>query len=244
MTNCAPARGLALAHGEIIALLEDHGIPDSVWAMNIVDAHNNEFAAIGGAIENGIDRTLNWAVYFCDFLRYQNPLPSGESLYASDANVSFKRKALDKISPVWLDIFHETTVNASLMLRGEKLALSPSIVVHQHRRNLHLGAVIKERFIWGRSYGGTRVELEGGFRRLILSALSPTLPAIILLRMCFTIVSKRRSLGAFVKAFPLTVLLTTSWSLGEMAGYITGRANRISGSTGAAIVRGSRESVG
>ncbi len=25
------------------------------------------YAAIGGAIENGINRPLNWAVYYCDF---------------------------------------------------------------------------------------------------------------------------------------------------------------------------------
>ena len=73
---------------------------------------------MGGAIENSIDRPLNWAVYFCDFLRYQTPLPDGESALASDANVSYKRTALQAIQPVWRDVFHETSVNAALRARG------------------------------------------------------------------------------------------------------------------------------
>ena len=37
----------------------------------IVDMHQKyPYAAIGGAIENGIDQLLNWAVYFCNFGGY------------------------------------------------------------------------------------------------------------------------------------------------------------------------------
>lgn len=62
------ARGLAAARGDLIALLEDHGRPHEKWCANIVAAHRAAgCAAIGGAIENGIDRPLNWAVYYCDF---------------------------------------------------------------------------------------------------------------------------------------------------------------------------------
>ena len=45
----------------------------------MVVAHREYYAAIGGAIENGVDRPLNWAVYYSDFGRYQNPFQSGES---------------------------------------------------------------------------------------------------------------------------------------------------------------------
>jgi hypothetical protein len=88
------ARGLSAAHGDVLGLLEDHGRPDENWCAKVVAAHRKPYAAIGGAIENGLDRPLNWAVYYCDFGRYQNPLPPGESSCASDANVSYKRAAL------------------------------------------------------------------------------------------------------------------------------------------------------
>src|ERR1700681_5044734 len=89
------ARGLALARGYIVALIEDHGIPAPDWCAQILESHRQPFAVVGGAIENGIDRPLNWAVYYCDFLRYQNPLQEGTSAFASDANVSYKRSALE-----------------------------------------------------------------------------------------------------------------------------------------------------
>ncbi len=50
----------------------------------------------GGAIENGIDQPLNSAVNDCDFGKYQNPLPSGESDFASDANTSYGPTALER----------------------------------------------------------------------------------------------------------------------------------------------------
>ena len=110
------ARGLAVARGTIVALIEDVGLPAPDWSASVVEAHRQPFAAVGGAIENGIDRPLNWAVYFCDFLRYQNPLPEGESAIASDANVSYKRAALESIRPVWFlptDCLSRTTWRAT-----------------------------------------------------------------------------------------------------------------------------------
>jgi hypothetical protein len=215
------ARGLAAAHGEFIGLIEDHARPDPHWCARIVEAHRQSYAAVGGAIENGIDRPLNWAVYFCDFYRYQNPVPQGESPFVSDANVSYKRSALAAIGPIWQEVFHETAVNWALTSRGEKLALSPQVIVYQHRSNLQLSSVLKERFIWGRSYAASRGKLSGGLKRAMYAALSPMLPGVLLLRMTMSVVKKGRCLDAFLKALPLTALLTVSWSLGELLGYLT-----------------------
>ncbi|MBI3950389.1 MAG: glycosyltransferase [Acidobacteria bacterium] len=220
------ARGLAAARGEIIGLLEDHARPDPYWCARMVEAHQQSYAAVGGAIENGIDRLLNWAVYFCDFGKYQNPVAEGESPFVSDANVSYKRSALESIRPVWQESFHETAVNWALISRGEKLALSPRIIVYQHRGQLRLGSALKERFVWGRSYAGTRSKLVRGSKRMFYAALSPLLPAVLLLRMAVNVMKKGRCVGAFLKAFPLTTMLTASWSLGELIGYLTARANR------------------
>jgi hypothetical protein len=218
------ARGLAVARGEIIALLEDHARPDPHWCARIVEEHRQPFAAIGGAIENGIDRPLNWAVYFCDFGRYQNPIPSGASPFASDANVSYKRAALEAIRPTWERVFHETAVNSALTARGETIALSPEVIVRQYRAGLRLRDALRERFIWGRSYAASRAELAGGARPWLYAALSPALPGLLLSRMASNVLRKRRHRGAFLRAFPLTAVLTVSWSLGELAGYVTRRA--------------------
>lgn len=220
------ARGLMAARGELIGLLEDHARPDPHWCANVIAAHRQSYAAIGGAIENDIDRPLNWAVYYCDFGRYQRPLPRGESWYASDANVSYKRRALETVRPLWEQRYSEVIVNEALMARGEKLALDPDVVVYQNRPSLRLGSALRERFVWGRSYARTRITLLRPTRRLAYGLLSPLLPPALLLRMTRTAWTRRRLFGKFLKALPYTVMLLTMWSIGEGLGYLTGDGER------------------
>jgi hypothetical protein len=233
------ARGLALARGDIIALIEDHGIAAPDWCARLLEAHRQPVAAVGGAIENGVDRPLNWAVFFCDFLRYQNPLPAGESSIASDANVAYKRAALQPIRPIWNEIFHEASVHAALLARGRKLALAPAAILHQHRRSLRAAAALKERFVWGRSFAATRAGLAGTPQRIFWAFFSPLLPVLMMTRMTVMAARKRRTLGAFMKALPLTLALIVSWSCGELTGYLTGRANATGALAAEAIARGS-----
>jgi hypothetical protein len=233
------ARGIAAAQGEIVALIEDHGTAAEDWGAQLVASHRTAAAAVGGSIENGIDRSLNWAVYFCDFLRYQRPLPEGESLIASDANVSYERSALAAIEPVWKEVFHEHSVNAALRARGERVVLSSTAIVYQNRLGLTLGPALRERFVWGRSYAATRAGLSNGSRRIFWAVFSPVLPLLMLARMTLLAWHKRRTMGAFVRAFPLTAALIVSWSWGELTGYLTGKANAAGTQAAEAISRGS-----
>jgi hypothetical protein len=219
------ARGLSAARGAVIGLVEDHARPDEHWCANVVAAHRKPYAAIGGAIENGIDRPLNWAVYYCDFGRYQRPLPAGESPFASDANITYKRSALEAIRPTWERSFREVVVNGALASRGEKVGLQPDIVVYQNRAGLRLRAAVRELFIWGRSYAATRTALLSRPWRLAYALLSPVLPVILLVRMTRTAGTRRRRFGKFLGALPLIVILLTAWSTGEGVGYLTGRAS-------------------
>ena len=187
------ARGLAAARGSIVALIEDHGVVAPDWAARLIEGFAGPYAGLGGAIENGVDRPLNWAVYFCDFLRYQNPLPQSETTTVSDANVAYRRTALDSVQPIWEEIFHEASVNGALQVRGEKLAFAPRAVLYQRRQALRLGPALKERFVWGRSYGATRARLAGGARRLFWCAFAPGLPVLMMARMGASAWRKRRT---------------------------------------------------
>ncbi len=220
------AVGVNLARGAIVGFLEDHAPPDSRWCAHVVAAHRGRYAgyaAVGGAIENGVDRPLNWAVYFSDFSRYQSPITEGESAFASDANVTYKRSALLAIRSTWQHSFQETAVHHALCERGEKLGLTGAVVVVQQRRDLSLGRALRERFIWGRSYAGTRSRLVGKSRRFAYACAGVALPVILILRMALTILKKGRNRRRFVQVLPLTSLLTTSWVCGELVGYWTGR---------------------
>lgn len=232
------ARGLAEANGEIVTLIEDHGIATPDWIARLAEAHHYPVAAVGGAIENGIDRPLNWAVYFCDFLRYQNPLPEGETFTVSDANVAYKRTALESIRTVWQEVFSESSVNEAMRARGERLVLAPLAVISQHRQGLRFRAALQERYVWGRSYAATRAKLAGTRRRLFWAVFTPALPLLMLARMTLMAWRKRRTLGAFVEALPLIAALSLSWSYGEFIGCVTGRPHS-SRETTEALVRDS-----
>jgi hypothetical protein len=236
------ARGLAVAQGTLVALIEDCGVAASDWVARMVEAHQQPIGGAGGAMENGIDRPLNWAVYYCDFLRYQQPLAAGDAWTISDANCCYKRAALEEIGSVWREVFHESSINDALRAKGDKVVLAPAAVVSQHRLGLTLNSALKERYVWGRSYAASRSKLATTGKRLFWGAFSPALPVLMLTRMTMMAWKKRRTWGAFVKAFPLTAMLTVSWSWGEFMGYITGRPYS-GGEAGGALVRGSSEAV-
>jgi hypothetical protein len=213
---------LLAARGALLALLEDHDRPAADWCRNAIEVHRRPYAAIGGAIENGVDRPLNWAVYFCDFGRYQNPLPPGESCFASDANVCYKRQALLAVEGVWRQSFREVVVHSALAARGEKVALAPEIVVYQHRQGLTLRAALQERFVWGRSYAATRNLSLSRPRRWAYALFSPALPLLLLWRAALLACTRGRHVGKFLRALPYMAALQAAWSLGELTGYLAG----------------------
>lgn len=216
------AVGLQLAHGQIIAMTEDHALPAADWVREIRAAHEQPYAVIGGAIENAVDRPLNWALYYCDFGRYGRPLPAGEAEYVSDVNVSYKRDALNSIREVWGETYHETIAHLALRARGEILYLDPRLVVYQRRSAITWRQVYRERIEWGRAFAEGRVAECGSWRRLVYAAGAPALPVILLLRVWRRMRHQRRSPGQIIRTLPVAAVLLTGWALGELIGYVAG----------------------
>ncbi len=220
------AAGLAAAQGDLIGILEDRGLPDPEWLETLIRLHRASGspppAVLGGGVVCGVDRPLNWAVFFCDFGRYQPPFEAGPREYVTDVNCLYTRAALEKTRELWRDRYHETTVNWALSGMGETLYLSPEPIVRQVRRDLRLGPLLRERQDWGRLFAYTRVRETGTGRRLVFAALAPVLPVVLFLRHAI-LQARKRHLGRFLRVSPWVVLLLISWSLGEFRGYLTGR---------------------
>ena len=216
------AVGLALARGRLIAMTEDHAVPAPDWCRQIVAAHEQPYAVIGGTIENGVDRPMNWALYYCDFGRYGSPLPCGEAEYASDVNLAYKRRALEATRDVWRDAYHETNVHWTLRSRGEVVFLDPRMVVREHRPSIRLGQAYRERIEWGRVFAETRVAECGVRRCLLYAAGTPVLPVLLLIRVARHMSRQGRSAAQMLKTLPLAMCLLTGWALGELLGYIAG----------------------
>ena len=216
--------GLTVATGELVAIVEDRGVPRLDWAFQLADLHQRmPHAVIGGGVENGRDRLLNWAVYFCDFGRYQLPFEAGPREYVTDVNIGYKRRAIEQTRELWKDRYHETTVHWALIRAGETLYLSNEFAVDQMRDDLTVRRLMGERLGWGRLFAYTRARETGIGKRVVLAALAPVLPLLLFARLFRHQLQKRRTLGKFLAASPLVALLLAGWSLGELVGYLTGR---------------------
>jgi len=220
--------GLRAARARYVALTEDHAVASSTWCRDMVqflDAHP-DVAAAGGAVECGSTRTLNWAVYYCDFGRYQNPLSEGPASYISDSNVAYRAEALEAVADAWRDDYHETLVHSALSARGHPTWLTPRSQVWQTRSGLTWREALRERYVWGRSYAGSRTRELSGARRWIYAALAPTLPFVLTWRVVRGVFRRGRTRGRVIVALPAIVLCHACWACGEWIGYVTRRAGR------------------
>jgi hypothetical protein len=216
--------GLAAARGAIVALTDEHARPRADWCARIVALHAaRPHAAIGGAIENDRDRALNWALFFFDAGRYQNPLEEGPARFVSDLNVSYQRAALERIR-VWQPKYHETGLHDALRAAGETTALSRALVVGVDRGAMSLGEALRERVGWARLYAGRRAREVAPLARALLCAGAPALALLLLARQARLAFARGRHRAAFLRALPLLALLDLAASFGELLGYGTGRA--------------------
>jgi hypothetical protein len=217
------AAGLAAATGDLVAILEDRGVPRSSWARNLVQQHEQPYGVIGGAIECAPGDLLNWAFYVCDFGKYGLPLQSGPATWVSDINVSYKRKIIEETRDLWKERFREPIVHWALLERGETLYLSSEIVVEHGRPATTLRALLPERFHWGRLFGHIRAMHLTVPRRLWYAAAGPLVPPLLLLRHGRTQLAKG-NFRRFLKAMPVAAVLLAAWTTGEVWGYLTNRA--------------------
>jgi len=218
------AFGLGQATGEIVAMLEDRGHPSPDWASTLMRLHadlpNN---VIGGAIEcRQPANLLHWAFYVTDFGRYGRPFKIGSVSWVSDVNVSYKRKALDDSRHLWAERFYEMIVHRYLMGRGEELYLSDKLVVNHARPPVTLRGLLRERLEWGILFGYVRTKQTNAMERLGLIFGSPLIAPVLVVRHGLIQAQKGRGLR-YLSALPYVVMMTMTWTVGEVWGYITRR---------------------
>lgn len=212
---------LAVASGDVVAILEDRGIPRPDWARTVIRLHTQPWAVIGGAIEPAPSGLLDWALYVCDFSRYALPLAAGPAAWVSDVNVSYKRQALERTRQVWSDRFHEPSVHWELHRQGEALFLTPELVVDHHRTPKPLLSSLLERFHWGRLYGYIRAREIGVGKRVLLALAAPLVPFVLLARHAKVHAGRGDGLR-YLAAMPALFALLAAWAFGEAIGTLTG----------------------
>jgi hypothetical protein len=202
--------------------LEDYDIPDPDWCEQIIAAHCLAHRVIGGAIEQAGSGFLNWSVYFLDFSRYALPLQEGPLATLSDVNISYKKSALAAIKPLWEHSYNEVTVNWALARQGECLWLQPKIIVRQDRGSLKVGALIAERFAWGKIFGRKRSPEISNLSRWKYLILTPLIPFILIGRVSWKVFRDKQNRFQFLVCLPVMIVLSVAWTAGEFVGTVEG----------------------
>lgn len=215
--------GILASHGDIVAITEDHCIPDTEWYQSLVAAHrNHQGPAIGGAVDNGAtDRVIDWAVYFCEYSNFMSPVPAGVVHDLPGPNVSYKRSELMKMEEMLRDGYWETFLHWRLESEGHELWSDPTInVIHQ--KSFEFPSFFAERFHYGRAFAGTRNETVSPGRRLFYLIFSPLLPPILMLRIARRVLGRGRRRREFVMSLPYIAAFMLAWAAGEWVGYAFG----------------------
>lgn len=230
------ARAVAESRAPVVALLEDHCVPDRSWLERMLAAHDGVRAAVGGTVEKGFppgqdrDRALNWALYLTDYSRYMNPLPEGPVHSLTDTNVSYRREEVDRLAHLWATEFHENIVNDSLRAAGKELWLAPDVIVFE-QRSVPLAGALRDRYSFGRLFASTRMAGRRPGQRLAYAGASLLMPPVLIARVGRNLFTRRRHRLQLVRALPALTLVTTVWMLGEFVGYLTGSPGTLTADT-------------
>ena len=212
--------GINESAGEYIALTTSHFVPAETWTAEILRAHEQPFAGIGGAIENEDTAGLvSWAVYFCRYSPYMLPFIETEVEDFAADNASYKRLDLERVKDSMRDGFWETFVHQEMRRAGMTLAKTPKVVVY-HQKSFTFSGFMNQRFHHGRQFGETRAAKMTALRRSMMITLSPTIPLIYLFRITRRVFDKKRNIGKFFASLPILILFLLSWSSGEFIGYL------------------------
>jgi glycosyltransferase involved in cell wall biosynthesis len=217
------------ARGDILALTEDHCLPEPHWYERMLAAHQAHYGAVGGAVENdpSIRRLVDWAVFFCEYGQFMNPVPAGETGEIPGNNASYRREFLAHLTDLldhggsWENFLH-----SRLRQRGIKLYSDPSIIVF-HKKVFGLGYFLRQRYHYGRSYAAMRLERAPAWKRLLYAGFCPLLPVLAVGRISRRVFSKKRHLGKFIQAQPLLWIFSLSWAWGEFVGYLSGSGDSL-----------------
>lgn len=212
--------GLEAAQGPIIAFTIAQCIPADDWLNQILLAHRDGYAGVGGPIDGPVGgSSLDWALYFARYNAYLPPGTSGLIDEIPGDNAAYKRSALDRCQESMRAGFWETLVHVQLRANGEKLSWDSKMRVTLGTGG-SLEAMVAMRFRHGRHYGSTR---PGNtlVKRFIRLAASPLIVPAFIVRIAGRVRRQRPEWnGQLIRSLPALSVILSAWALGEITGYL------------------------
>lgn len=216
--------GLGAATGELVALTEDHCVPQSNWLAALMRAAEHGADVVGGGMGNARTRPVDWAAYFSEygFFAFTRPPADGEVLITG-ANVAYSGRIVEDVGRWAREGAWENTIHHRLAADGCRMRFVPNARVDQNLA-YKIGAFSLDRYEHGRDYAKVRVERASTGARLRHLMLCPLLPIVLARRLVHA--AWRVDRPAFVRALPITLMFLSAWAAGEASGYAAGLTRR------------------
>jgi hypothetical protein len=221
------ALGFAAATAPVVGVIEDHVLVPTDWAERMLGAHEGGAPVVGGAVENAAtDRLVDVAVFLCEYNHCLVPPPAGPADWLTGNNVTYRRALLERFAGVialegWENVLHD-----ALRHGGIPLTSRPDIVV-RHKKHFTVWGYASQRFLYSRSFAGSRVRGAGPARRAAFGAAAFLLPPILLARMARNVRRSGRYARELALGLPLLLVWTGAWAAGEVVGYWFGAGDAL-----------------
>lgn len=216
------ARGLRTARGRFVAILEDHCNVDSRWALALQRSVEAGHLVFGGSVENGaVQRSVDWAVFFCEYARFMPPLQRGPAAEITGNNSVYERALLERMGEAVHAELWESFLHASLHEQGVAFHCEPDLRV-VHAKSFGFLYFISQRYHYSRSFAGMRLREAGLGRRLLYAGATPLLPPLLLARLVLEVRRKPGNWGRFARALPALGVFLPVWAWGETVGALLG----------------------
>ena len=213
---------LRQARGQIIAVTDAYCRFPPQWLANLRQAHERDYAVIGGAVENAnSDGLFGWACFFADYGAFMLPAQPRVTPLLAGNHVSYKKWLLDQKLGSMDDGFWKVFFHRDLEREGIQFLFDPSLVVYYTRRNT-LVSFLMRYYRNARLFAAfrcKRISLASRFLRVIAS---PALPPVLLYQRLRARLTKKAHLLRFLLSLPLLTLFVTVWAAGEFSGYLQG----------------------
>ena len=222
-TSIPRLRALAMAHarGRLIVILEDHCNVAPGWLRALIQAHEDGWRAIGGAVANACtDRVVDRAVFFCEYARFMPPLDRGPVVEITGNNSAYDRELLASLGPELDDEVWESFLHQRMSESGERFFCEPSMLVF-HKKHFEFLYFVSQRYHYSRSFAGMRLAGAPLWRRLAYALATPLLPPLLFLRILRTVWAKGQT-RSFLGAAPALVAFLIPWAWGETIGALFG----------------------
>jgi hypothetical protein len=211
-------RGIEAARGEVIAIGEDHAIPEPDWAEAVIRAHAErpDAAAIAGCLINATDRTVAGRANFCAFASpWQPPMPElpGHRPPPS-STLSFKRETVAGLAATGA---LETELIVELWATGAMVA-DDRVRVRHYQDHGALWSIVNGFRSARSSYGFARDGLGARERRVRARAIAPWTASRLWREAC----EGRAIRPAPRRDLPLIGAIAAAHGVGAALGLLTG----------------------